>query len=201
MSRLLAVFSVLAACDLRAAAVAEVAGPPGLPAPDDPFVHAGACPDACCTYGVWTATAPVDLVDAVSGSKVVARVDVGGKVVVDDGELHVRPVETTVTRDKPLRRPNSRDGTAPHVDLHPGDRVIVLTGLGGGFHLIWANGHYYTDKTAFLEPGACPAAGDFGCWAEAVPAPGETWWVQVHTADGTKGWARATSFTGWESCG
>lgn len=201
MPRTLAVALLLAACDAPAAAVTAAPDGPGLPRPEDPFVHADACLGGCCSFGLWTASEPVDIVDAVGGTNVVVHLDAGATVLADSGELHVRPVETTVTHDRPMRRPSSRDRTAPYVDLHPGDRVTLLSGMGGGYRLLWANGHYYTDKAAFLEPGACPAAGAVECWAEPVAPPEETWWVQMRTPDGKKGWARGSSFSGWNRCG
>ncbi len=177
-----------------------VSAPPALPAPAHPFVAKGTCPGGCCQFGLWDVVAPVDLVDTIGGSTVVAHVDAGGKVMADTGEIRVEPVEATVSREKVLRRPSSLDSRAPQHTLRPGDKVTVLNAQGGGYRVLWVDGHYYSDKAAFVDPGGCPAAGDNGCWAESA-APAETWWVQVRTLDGTPGYAPGEAFSGWNRCG
>jgi hypothetical protein len=173
--------------ELMRGAAAKLAAMTPSELPPNPYRSIGACPFECCTYREWTTRMPVQLVESIGSTKVIAEIPSGVKVQGVTGEVHL--------------------DAEPYVALEnlgalkAGDVIFLLDNEGEGYVNYWFNGklkpplgldeglamYSYESCLTHTGPGACSLR-------KLHPQKKfrNDWWVRVKTADGREGWALNT---------
>lgn len=159
---------------LAAIAVGAASRPPA------PYIDKGACPFEGCTYRVWVAKTEIRLVESPGSKKVVGIIHAGEHVIGITGEVRSIPLLVHAAKNIP-------DPSQPNRVLIPkGAAYYVIHYLGEGYWLCWYNGQL-TQVANFSDKG---------------PFPKATWWVEIRTPSGLKGWTISNrNFDGQDALG
>ena len=155
------------------------------------YVDKGACPSECCTYGEWTATKTVHVVEKPDpAAPIVATIPAGTTITAVTGHVVTRAGRFRVHK--------------PWAPYKPGDVIFVYTYLGEGYFKVWFKGGFGEEDLGFSPYGGssgarCEVKAD--CWGTLETAHQSTWWVQLRLADGRRAWTReAHRFLGQDGC-
>jgi hypothetical protein len=138
------------------------------------------CPGKFCTFGPWVIEQETTLRESPSrGAPIVAVLSVGEPVNVVTGEVHAIPGVFRVHRG--------------HGAYEAGDRLRVISYLGGGEWLVEFGGKRYSEDLGFSpwggEPGRrCEVIER--CWGTLQEKFDWRWWAQLETPDGRVGWSK-----------
>jgi hypothetical protein len=169
-----ALLVLLAAVALAASGGASTPTPPSVP-----WVHYGACPMECCTYGEWTVEKDtVVRVDRRDGARVAFRLRRGEKV---EGVTGV--VVTTKLGRALVTTPTTLGNS--EVAMQEGDVLYVLHPVREGYWYVWARGHFESARIG-LPRERC--AGE--CAIRMLEVPTSVWWAQIRNDLGQEGWSR-----------
>ncbi len=165
-----------------------------IDAPAANYIAKGACPFECCRFGAWTATAPTELLDRPSGTRI-AQLVKGDRVEALTGEVHLQPIPVLVRLTNP-----------PGLKASAGSIVFLLNYTGEGYGRVWVNGKISDAEQASVGEG-CRAPGPT-CWGEFIRAGDSQrstqseWWIQIRTKDAKVGWTKeGKNFSGADGCG
>jgi len=165
--------------------------------PPDLYRSEGACPFECCTYRTWKTTEPIELLESIRSTKVVAMIAAGVSVKALTGIVDVEPEPYVALENLGA--------------LKAGDVLFFLDNLGEGHVNYWYNGKLKPDLG--LEQGLLfysyencnENAGPGSCSIRKVHPEKEyrnEWWVHIRTTDGKEGWILNTGqFDNVDACG
>jgi len=165
--------------------------------PPSLYTEKGACPFECCTYRKWKTTKPVQLLESIRSSKVVATIAAGVSVQALTGQVDVEPVPYVALEDLGV--------------LKAGDVIFFLNNLGEGYVNYWYNGKLkpelgLDDGLLFYTYENCTQnSGPGSCSLRKLHPEKEyrnEWWVHLRTANGKEGWVLNTGqFDNMDACG
>lgn len=157
-----------------------------------PYEHEGACPLECCSYGAWTAEAPVPIQAFRADTapvKTVLPPGTGFRAV--DGEVWVLAPGIAALRPSTVV-------DSPRRELPPRDTVWLLDPLGEGSWRVWDG--RAVRRTGPLAEGTetLPARAE----GRVLRRPDTRWWVRVEASDGTRGWVEMDTVrvSGMDAC-
>lgn len=152
----------------------------------------GACPSECCSYGEWTARAPLAAQTGVGIPPAVFTLAPGEKLAGDAGVIVTRRAGVLK-----VLRPFSLDPANP-VRAEPGDEIQVLHPLGRGQHLLWFKGATHADTLSADRIESAPRP---GALVQVIGTPEVEWWVKIKNRQGLIGWTMETDkLDGLQSC-
>ena len=152
-----------------------------------PHLHTeqGACPFECCRYGKWTSTETLP---------VYARAD---RKAAKLGEIPPGTAFDAVTGFTRTVAGTFRF-TRSHGDFRAGEQITVYNYLGEGNCRAWRNG-----RMTEVSLPVSPFGGRGSEVGEMVKPPAQSWWVQVVTPQGKRGWVlirSARNLDGADGC-
>jgi hypothetical protein len=155
-----------------AALLAAGAAPPAPP--KAPYLRKEVCPLECCTFGSWTARAPLQTYQraAANGPKAFA-LQPGESFRALTGDLHTLQLGFVM-----VLRPFQKQGKR----FEPGD-IFYIVSYQAWDHLIWQRGQVL-GVPAFWGTSGDPDRETALLKAEPVMV----WWVQVRNGAGQTGW-------------
>ena len=135
-----------------------------------PYEDFGACPFEGCTYRMWTAREPVQvLTDRNAAAPVAFTLNRGDRVTAVTGVVvTTRPGRVTFTA------PTEIDSAIGRLTMQAGETIYLLTPTGEGHHVASVRGRIVRDID-----------GGIGTLVERVTFE---WWVQVRNTEGRTGW-------------
>jgi len=154
-----------------------------------PYVEQDACPFECCTYGEWTASAPLYVTGTPDVDATVLReVAPGETFTALGGSVYVLEPGTAVVREGRNR-------------FAAGEHLWVFSYVGEGVWNVWYEGNLV--EVPMLQDPA--AKGDPEQPAVVLEKPPRTrWWVEIQDEDGNHGWIlmdpRDLRVTGADAC-
>lgn len=157
---------------------------------DLPWVERDVCPFECCTYGAWTARAPLYLTDEPDVDAPVRRtIESGETFTALGGDVHVLEPGTAVVLE----------GRDMYAD---GEHLWVFSYRGEGNWDVWVSGDLVTMPLLVDRD----AKGDPEEPAILLETPPRTrWWVEIVDGEGTPGWVlmdpNDLRVAGADSCG
>lgn len=138
------------------------------------------CPGKFCSFGPWVIEEKRTLhSQPTHDAPPVATLDAGDTVTVLTGEVHAIPGVFHVHRS--------------HESYAPGDRLRVLSYLGGGEWLIEVEGTRRAEHLGFSPWGGEPGRRcevESLCWGTLEEEFDWHWWAQFKTRDGVIGWSK-----------
>lgn len=138
------------------------------------------CPGKFCTFGPWVLEEETRLVEApMVGSAPVAVLPAGEAVTIVTGEVHAIPGEFRVHR--------------AHGRYRAGDRLRVVSYIGGGEWMIEFAGSRYAENLGFSPWGGVPGRRcevREQCWGTLQEPFDWHFWAQIEKQDGTVGWSK-----------
>jgi len=149
--------------------------------PSSPVIDYNACPFEGCTFGKWLVVRDTAILSTwKDGRKPVATL-AKGDIVTGLTGVHITYEPDRIKVFKSI----------PELRLQPGEIILRYMYHGEGFADIWVKDHWEKnyDCTFITEKDGSGCLGD--CVAKVVSEGHKDWWVELKTAKGSIGWAKA----------
>lgn len=149
--------------------------------PTLPVIDYKACPFEGCTFGKWLVVRESTIFSTWKGERKPLATLKKGDVVTGLTGVHITYQPDRVRVFKPI----------PELYLQLGDTILRYMYYGEGSADIWVKGQWRKqyDCTFITEKDGSGCLGD--CVAKVVSEGKKDWWVQLKTAKGVIGWAKA----------
>jgi len=149
--------------------------------PSLPVVDYSACPFEGCSFGKWIVARDSTIFSSWKDDRKPTSTVKKGEVVTGLTGVHITYEPDHVQVLKPI----------PELHLQPGDILLRYMYRGEGFADIWVKGQWKKeyDCSFITEKNGSGCLSD--CPAKVISEGRKDWWVQLKTAQGAIGWAKA----------